>query len=1352
MASAVELATAYVTVAASGDDLAPSLGRSFRQVEKVAGESGKRMGKALTGQVAKATKVDVDQAEAAYEQASKQVTSTAERQAVKVESARRKEEIAQAKVTEALQKYDAESSQVLAAQDRLALASQKVEAAQREQESATERANKKLAETKAALDDAKRAADDAEQPFMTLGDRIQSALKGDFKGAFDGVGRESKNAADGVVEDFDDAGDDAGSGMLDGLKGVLLTGGAALGIGASFGELFQQGIESVSSTAKLKASLGLSDADAQTLGKDAASAYAAGFGDDLATATDATAAVRQYLGPDVDTQWATEMSLAMAEAFGNDPQDNIKAVSQMIRTGMVEDAQEGFDVLTRGFQTGANKADDLTDTMTEYGTLFRNLGIDGATSVGLMTQGLNAGARDADKVADAFKEFSIRAVDGSEGTAAAFEALGLDADSMAQRIGAGGESARDATQEVLDKLGGVEDPALRAQIAVGLFGTQAEDLGDALYALDIDTASTGMGEIAGATEKMSDALAEAQSPFDRIKRSFSDIGTSLGSGMMPALNVFADTVISVGEFFRANPAVFTVLATGLTVAAGAAFLASTASTALFTSISTGIKSVPVIGWVIAGITLLVAALTWFFTKTETGQEIWAKVWGGIKNVFQGVMDWFTGTVMPLFQTIWGVLFEGDFKGGSALSEDSPVVSALFAIRDAALAVGTWVKDTLVPWLVGAWQVISDGAVWLWQNAIVPAWDGISAAIGATVDWLVNTAWPFIKGVWDAIAGAAIWLWQTIIQPVWNGIKLAIGIAVTAILVYIDLLKWYWNSVLAPVALWLWNSVIKPVWEGIQTAIGAVVNWFRDTAWPILKGVIDWIAGAFNTMRDGLQMAWFQIRTHIINPVIVWFLTTAWPVIDTVLGYLKTGFNVMRDSLKTAWNFIRDNVIDPVASWFRDTIGPLFDTVTGNISSAFGSMKEGIKKAWDAIKDAARTPARFVVEDVYNETLRATFNGVADKLDLPAKWRLPLGTVGFATGGIMPGYTPGRDVHTFYSPTAGVLELSGGEPILRPEAGRVLGAGWVHGINAAARAGGTEGVRSFLGGHQAFAGGGIWESIKNIGGDTWDWITDKASAITEAISDPFGVLTKLAGKVTELIPGGGMVHAATVQMGKNAGEMLGDWLQGQLSPVIVDGTGPVVGGTGGSLGAAERLATSMGLQITSRGRRGARTAGSGSVSLHALGRAIDVAAPMTTAGKALMMSYFTAAESRWGRSLTELLYTPAGARNIHRGGGRYPNSGATARNHYNHVHVGFADGGIFDTGGVLESGAFALNLSGRPEVVLNPAESRAYMAGQASAGIERGPLVQTGDIYGLSAEDVAAQIEIKRRRREALYER
>ena len=1419
MASAVELATAYVTVAASGDSLAPTLGRSFRQVEKVAADSGKRMGKALTGEVEKTTKQDVSKAAEAYEQASKQVAATAERQAIKVEDAHRKEQIAQAKVTEALQKYDAESSQVLAAQDRLALATQKVKAAQLEQESATERANKKLDQAKAAMDDAKAAAEQADKPFMTLGDRIESAMKGDFKGAFKGVRTESGKAADDVAADFDEAGDDAGGGMLDGLKGALLTGGAALGIGASFGELFQQGMESTMGEAKIQASLGLDESTADKLGKQAGKVYGGGFGESITETSDVVASAYQFLGPDVDTQWAAEMSLAMADAFGTEPQENIKAVSQMIRTGMVKDAQEGFDVLTKGYQSGADKAEDLTDTMTEYGTQFRNLGIDGSDAVGLMSQGLNAGARDADKVADAFKEFGIRAVDGSKTTAAAFEGLGLDSGEMASRIAAGGQSARDATQEVLEKLREVEDPAERSAIAVGLFGTQAEDLGGALYALDLDTAASGMGEIAGATQTMSDTMSAAQSPFERIQRSFADIGTSLGGGMMPALNIFADVIIGIGEFFAANPLVLGVVAGGLSaigIAAGIMTAPTIAASLATSGLGVALASVswPVI-LIIAGITALVAALVWFFTQTELGKEIWANVWAGIQSAVSAVVDWFTTTAWPALKT--------------------------------------------------AWDAIAAAAVWLWQTVLVPVWEGIKTAIGATVDWMVNVAWPFLKGVWDAIAAAALWLWQTIILPVWEGIRIAIAIAVTAVMAYIDLLTWYFNNVIAPVAIWLYESVIKPAWDGIMGAIGAVVAWFRDVAWPILKTawdavaaaanwlwqnvllpawqgiqaaisatvtwfrdtawpiistVIGWVSQYFENMKTGLSIIWTFIRDNVINPVVTWFRDTAWPVISRIIDSIKDGFGRMRDSLRDAWAYVKDTVIAPVANWFRDTVGPLFDRITGGIKDSFETMKSAVEKAWQGVRDTAKVPVEFVVNKIINDAIIGNYNSVAetfgldpiDDVSLPSGWR---------RGGILPGYTPmaaGDDVLTPMRSGEGVLVSEG----LRDPASRsaFLGA------NEAAKRGVS--FADFLG--LGYAGGGIVQLQSPFAGSYprgdgfgarggahkgIDWPIPSGTVLKAVAA---GVASRSwnpkAGNKLELSIGDGLVagyhhlsgyiaksgqsvgRGADVgyvgSTGRSSGPHLhfslkrdgkyvdpapylgvggeagegggGGWwnpfasLWSDLKDKVREGVGDSLFGdllfelpqklisgatdwvsekitglgdwAGGQIEGAKDYATWAPIAMTAL-----TMTGSGIWNLDSMMRRMkqesgydpnavnnwDSNARRGTPSKGLMQviqptfdayamdGFDTNIFDPLSNMLASIRYTKA----------TYGSLAAGWNRKGGYAEGGIVSGAVYDTGGLLPSGEVAMNLSGRPEVVLNPAESKAYLAGQNSTAASRG---------------------------------
>ncbi|MEV5883090.1 hypothetical protein AB0L74_10285 [Streptomyces sp. NPDC052020] len=78
----------------------------------------------------------------------------------------------------------------------------------------------------------------------------------------------------------------------------------------------------------------------------------------------------------------------------------------------------------------------------------------------------------------------------------------------------------------------------------------------------------------------------------------------------------------------------------------------------------------------------------------------------------------------------------------------------------------------------------------------------------------------------------------------------------------------------------------------------------------------------------------------------------------------------------------------------------------------------------------------------------------------------------ALGGVLPGYTPGRDVHVFTSPTAGTLELSGGESVMRPEWTAAVGPDTVTRWNRIARTQGVGGLRQEM----RFARGGIIDKL------------------------------------------------------------------------------------------------------------------------------------------------------------------------------------------------------------------------------------------------------------------------------------
>lgn len=311
------------------------------------------------------------------------------------------------------------------------------------------------------------------------------------------------------------------------LQGLMEKASAGVGIasGVALAGSLVQAMDLSASRGKLQAQLGITQQESKRIGDVAGKLFANAYGESMADVNGAVTSVIQNMdGMRKASSSALEATTARAittgQVLGEDVGKVTLTVSQLMRTGLAKNSKEAFDILTRGAQLGANKSQDLLDTFNEYGTQFRKLGIGGKTALGLLSQGLKAGARDSDIVADSLKEFSIRAVDGSKATVAGFKALGLNADSMASKIGKGGKTASEGLQLTLDKLRAIKDPVAQSRIAVQLFGTQAEDMGKALFALDPSKAVAGLGNLKGATDAASQAMGStAASRLEAFKRS-----------------------------------------------------------------------------------------------------------------------------------------------------------------------------------------------------------------------------------------------------------------------------------------------------------------------------------------------------------------------------------------------------------------------------------------------------------------------------------------------------------------------------------------------------------------------------------------------------------------------------------------------------------------------------------------------------------------------------------------------------------------------------------------------------------------------------------------------------------------
>lgn len=334
----------------------------------------------------------------------------------------------------------------------------------------------------------------------------------------------SAKASQGIQHNMRDAGEQSGSLLADGLdmaKGGMLAGGAILAgllMDAVAGVLEEETVGSL-----LAAQTDGTVHSAAQMGSMAGDVFADNFGESVADVGDAMRAVMQNKLVDSDATEAeiermTKLAITATDVVGEETGRLATSVRQMLVTDLVGSAEEAMDLIVETTQKGLNRSEDLLDTITEYSTNFRQLGIDGEESLGLISQAMDAGARDTDFAADALKEFGIRAQDMSETTARGFAAVGLDANAMGDAIASGGGKARAALGETLDGLRAIEDPILRNQAAVDLFGTKAEDLADSLFAMDLDTAAAQFDKMAGAAQRAADTMGDSNAA--RVKEFF----------------------------------------------------------------------------------------------------------------------------------------------------------------------------------------------------------------------------------------------------------------------------------------------------------------------------------------------------------------------------------------------------------------------------------------------------------------------------------------------------------------------------------------------------------------------------------------------------------------------------------------------------------------------------------------------------------------------------------------------------------------------------------------------------------------------------------------------------------------
>lgn len=387
--------------------------------------------------------------------------------------------------------------------------------------------------------------------------------------------------------------------------------------------------------------------------------YANNYGESFEDIAQAMAQVNKQLGDldDESLQSITESAFALRDTFDYDVQESTRAAKALIDNFGV-DGEKAMGLIAKGAQEGLDFSGELLDSISEYSSQFAKVGLDADDMFKIMKKGAETGAWNMDKVGDAIKEMSIRVIDGSDTTKEGFELIGLNAEEMAEKFAAGGESAKEAFDQTIEALAGLEDPLAQNTAGVDLFGTMWEDLGP-----EVVTQLASIGDEAYATAEDMEAIKNVKyddldSVMSGLKRSLELLLVPLGQALIPLLTMLAQSILPlitsvlqpILEIFVAllEPILSLISAALQPLIEVISLLISAAMQPLlavlgvlqstFQEVINGITTTVTGG--VDNIKTIFSSLTDFIKNVFTGN--WKGAWENVKTIFKTIADSFKG--------------------------------------------------------------------------------------------------------------------------------------------------------------------------------------------------------------------------------------------------------------------------------------------------------------------------------------------------------------------------------------------------------------------------------------------------------------------------------------------------------------------------------------------------------------------------------------------------------------------------------------------------------------------------------------------------------------------------------------
>lgn len=263
-----------------------------------------------------------------------------------------------------------------------------------------------------------------------------------------------------------------------------------------------------------------------------------------------------------------------------------------------------------------------------------------------------------------------------------------------------------------------------------------------------------------------------------------------------------------------------------------------------------------ITWIVAGITAVVAGLTWFFTQTKTGRAMWASFVSWLKGLWQGLVQVAT-TVWNAIVQVWNGavgIIKGVWNGVLAVTRTvwntmRAYISTVF--KDIQTVIRT--RMTVIRTIFSAgWRILTTivSSVWKMITAIVSGAINAVAGIIRAITAVIRGDW---SGAWNAIKGVVQTVWNTIKSVVQAGLSAVQSIVSTVMNAVKGVFSSVWNAIrdvfnngvnfiksvmhidLFAQGQAIMNSLLnglKSIWENVKNFVGGIGNWIKEHKGPL----------------------------------------------------------------------------------------------------------------------------------------------------------------------------------------------------------------------------------------------------------------------------------------------------------------------------------------------------------------------------------------------------------------------------------------------------------------------------------------------------------------------------------------